>query len=151
GTPGGSTTFIPDQGIRINDQNSFVRYPLVQTITAGEFSVDVVGLAPNGPGEKLKVFSMMDGGPNLWESKFLLNVMYRGLNGNPDNCIAFKAVFGDSGWIAEPGLGIRQASVVLLNPAIKYHWKGTWGADFRLQVFQGGINGTSIYNVNAFP
>jgi hypothetical protein len=37
------------------------------------FSADVTGLYGNGPGGKMRVFSMMDGGDNLCKSKFLFN------------------------------------------------------------------------------
>lgn len=52
----------------------------------GEFSVEVEGLRPNGPGGKLRVLSMMDGARNLFNSELLFNVQYRGVPGNPDNC-----------------------------------------------------------------
>lgn len=70
GTIIGSTTFVDGKGIRINSSNSYVRYQLPQTIPSGEFSVKVEGLRPNGPGGKLRVFSMMDGTGNLFNSKF---------------------------------------------------------------------------------
>ena len=35
----------------------------------------------------------------------------------------------------------RNASVFLLNPSTMYHWKATWGSDFRLVVREGGVNG----------
>lgn len=145
GTPVGSTTFVPNEGMRINDENSYVRYRLPQTIARGEFSVEVEGLYPNNPLPKAKVFSMMDGGNNLYESKFLLNAQYRGAAGNPDNCIAFKAVFGDEDYKLEPDRARRTASVVSLNPARTYLWKGTWGNEFRLVVLDGGIGGQIIY------
>ncbi len=44
GTPVGSTSFVPGKGIRIGDQNSYVRYQLPQTISSGEFSMEVEGL-----------------------------------------------------------------------------------------------------------
>jgi hypothetical protein len=151
GTPVGSTTWIPDKGIRINNANSWVRYPLQQTITDGEFSVEVEGLypdsvAPNNGSTKWRVFSMMDGGNSLFNSKFLANVQYRGTNGNPDNAISWKAVFGDSDFQIEPDRGQRTAGVRILNPSTTYLWKATWGSEFRLQVFEGGVGGTQIYN-----
>ncbi len=146
GTPVGSTSFVPGKGIRIGDENSFVRYQLPQTISSGEFSMEVEGLYPNNPGSKAKVFSMMDGGDNLYTSKFLLNAQYRGDRGNPTNCIAFKAVFGDEDHKLEPDLGRRTASVVFLDPGRTYFWKGTWGNEFRLVVLDGGIGGGVIYD-----
>jgi hypothetical protein len=145
GTAIGSTTFIAGKGIRLNDQNSYVRYQLQQTIPAGEFSVEVEGLHPNGSGEKLRIFSMMDSTGNLFNSRFLLNVQYRGLNGNPPNCIAFKALFGGEHAKLEPDIAVRTASVRSLDPSRTYHWKATWSNEFRL-VVEDGIGGPTIYN-----
>src|SRR5438045_3057087 len=53
GTIVGSTTFVSGQGIRLNDGNAYVRYQLAQPLSAGEFSLEIAGLHPNGPGAKL--------------------------------------------------------------------------------------------------
>jgi hypothetical protein len=147
GAPTGSFTFIPDKGIRINNNNSWVRYVLPQTITNGEFSVEVEGLFPNSGETKGRIFSMMDGGNSLYHSRFLANVQYRGANGNPSNAISFKAVFGDSDFQVEPDRGQRTAGVRLLDPTRTYLWKATWGNEYRLQVFDGGVGGAQIYNL----
>ncbi|MSO56228.1 MAG: hypothetical protein EXQ55_04805 [Acidobacteria bacterium] len=146
GTPIGSTTFVAGKGIRIENQNSYVRYQLAQTITNGEFSVELEGLRPNGPGGKLRVFSMMDGTGNLCNSKFLFNVQYRGTSGNPDNAFSFKALFGDEDHKLEPDLGRRIASVRSLDPARTYYWKATWGTGINLLVQEDRIGGNTIYD-----
>ena len=116
GTRIGSTTFIDGKGIRIDNGNSYVRYPLPQTITGGEFSVEIEGLYPNGPGGKLRVLSMMDGTGNLCRSKFLFNAQYRGVPGNPDNAFSFKAIFGDEDFTNEPNRAVRTASGTAARP-----------------------------------
>ncbi len=141
----GSTTFVPGKGIRLNDGNSYVRYQLRQPLSGGEFSMEVEGLYPNGPGEKLKVFSMSDGTGNVYRSNYLLVAQYRGANGNPANCIAFKALLGDPFFKLEPDFGERDAAVMSLDPGRGYFWKGTWGNYFHL-VIQDGINGRTLYN-----
>jgi hypothetical protein len=146
GVPVGSTTFVPGEGIRLEDGNSYVRYQLAQPLDSGEFSMEIEGLHANGPGAKLKVFSMMDGTGDLYRSNYLLNAQYRGVKGNPDNCIAFKALFGDPFFKLEPDGGLRNASVMALDPAKPYFWRATWNNEFRL-VVQDGINGPTIYNV----
>jgi hypothetical protein len=142
----GSTDFVPGVGLRINNQASYVKYALPRTIPSGEFSVDVRGLAPNGPDHKLKIFSMSDATADLYQSRYQVSTMYRGVDGNPPNCIAFKAVFG-GGTPIEPEFGERLAATHFLNPDTTYHWKATWGSDFRLSVRSGGINGQEIYNL----
>jgi hypothetical protein len=73
--------------------------------------------------------------------------MYRGVDGNPANCIAFKAVFGTQSRIAEPDRSQRNAAITRLDPSRTYFWKATWGSNFRLVVLDGGVNGNSIYDL----
>lgn len=147
GTRIGSTSFAAGDGLRVNDTNSYVRYQLGATISNGQFSVEVKGLYPNGPGAKLRVFSMMDGTGNLFLSRYLLNVQYRGIPGNPDNAISFKALFGSNSAKLEPEFHERAAAVMALNPGETYHWKATWNNEFRLVIEEGGIGGRVIYNM----
>jgi hypothetical protein len=152
------TTFIAGRGLRIEDSDSYVRYGLKQTITNGEFSVDVEGLSDHPVSEnpdtgKLKILSMCDRTTDINFSDWLLNVQYRGLNGNPDNAISFKALFGEDedDHKLEPDLGTRIASVRHLSPASTYLWKATWGNFFHLNVYDGGssmtgVGGTPIYD-----
>ena len=146
GTPVGSTAFVAGKGIRLNDGNAYVRYQLAQPINNGEFSMEIEGLRPNGPGPKLKVFSMSDGTGDVYRSSYLLVAQYRGIGGNPDNAIAFKTLLGDPAYKLEPDFGTRAAGVRFLDPAHAYFWKGTWGNFFRLTV-QDGIAGPSLYDV----
>jgi hypothetical protein len=146
GTPVGATEFVAGKGIRLNDGNSYVRYQLAQPINNGEFSMEIEGLRPNGPGPKLKVFSMSDGTGDVYRSSYLLVAQYRGVSGNPDNAIAFKTLLGDPAYKLEPDFGTRAAGVRLLDPAHTYFWKGTWGNFFRLTV-QDGIAGPAMYDV----
>jgi hypothetical protein len=146
GTVLGSTTWVAGKGIRLNDGMSIVRYRLMDTISNGEFSVEIEGLHPNGPGGKLKVLSMSDTEGNLFDSKFMLNAQYRGVPGNPDNCIAFKALFGDSDFKLEPDIGRRTASVQALDPSRTYYWKVTWGTGIHVLIQSGGIGGATIYD-----
>jgi len=147
GVPQGSTTFIPGQGIKLNNSNAYLRYQLAAPLDSGEFSMEIAGLQANGPGGKLKVFSMMDGTGDLYRSNYLLNAQYRGVGGNPDNCIAFKALFGDPFFKLEPDINTRVQSIVGLNPATAYFWKATWNDGFQL-VVQEGVGGRVIYNVS---
>jgi hypothetical protein len=147
GTPSGSTTFVSGKGLKIESETSFLRYQLAQTLTTGEFSVEVEGLRPDGPGQKLKIFSMSDTVGDLIASRYQLSVQYRGLNGNPDNCIAFKAVWGNDSVRLEPDFGQRAAAVMALDPAQTYYWQGSWNpSSFRLVIRSGGIAGNVIYD-----
>lgn len=142
----GSTTFMGARGLRLNTPSSWVQYQLAATLPSGEISVEVEGLAPNNPGPKARIFSMMDNAPNLFYSKYLFNVQYRGAQGNPDNAISYKVLMGDNDLKYEPDLGTRLASVRSLNPSTTYLWTATWGSTFRLVVREGGANGPVIYD-----
>lgn len=147
GTDVGSLTAVPGRGIQINNENSYIRYQLVDVISNGEFSVDVENLMPNFSESKPKLFSMMDGPGNLFNSDWLVSVQYRGLDGNPDNCISWKAVFGDPDTAQfEPNRAERTAGVRSLDPNQTYHWKATWSDEFRVTVQEGDQDGPLIYN-----
>ena len=148
GTPVGSLSVVPNRGVQINDENAYIRYQLVQVISAGEFSMDIENLFPGLPESKPKLFSMMDGTGNLFNSDWLVSVQYRGgFDGNPDNCITFKAVFGDPDTAQfEPNRPQREAGVRQLNPNVTYHWRASWSNEFRVTVQEGGQGGPTIYD-----
>jgi hypothetical protein len=146
----GQTTFIADKGIRIDNNSSLVRYLLPQTVNTGEFSMDVEGLYANAPGDKGKVFSMQEGTANFTDNKYRVDIQYRGSGGFPPNAITFRALYGSATDLSvryEPDTQTRFDSVRPLNPATKYHWKATWGSEFRVIVLEGGVTGNAIYNV----
>jgi hypothetical protein len=162
------TTFFPGRGLRIDDSDSYARYRLLQTVTDGEFSLDVEGISDlpvseNPDTSKLKILSMCDRTTDIAFSDYLMNVQYRGLNGNPNNAISFKMLFGEDAddHKLEPDLGTRTASVRHLSAGNTYHWKATWGHFFHLTVFDGGpggvrgsgtgLGGTTIYDYGQSP
>ena len=148
----GQTTFIPDQGIRLENSSSYVRYAIPQTITSGEFSMEVMGLRANAPGNKSKVFAMSTNSEDFITDPYRVDIQYRGVDGVPPNAITFRALFGSADDLDvryEPDTGTRSASVLLLNPSQVYYWKWTWGGgEVRLMVREGGAsaNGRILYN-----
>jgi hypothetical protein len=152
GQPIGSTTFIPGRGIQLNTGTSYVRYQLPQTITSGEFSMDIEGLRGNASGDKAKVMGMQEG-PDVGDfitNRYRVDIQYRGAGGSPPNAITFRALYGSGSDLSlrfEPDTATRFASVFLLNPTTTYHWTTTWGAEFRVAVRDGGVDGATIYNV----
>ena len=142
----GSTTFMGSRGMRIDNNRSWVRYQLVSTLTSGEISVEVEGLQPNTPEVKSRIVSMMDAAPTLFDSKFLFNVQYRGVGGNPANAISYKVLMGDSAFKYEPEFPEREAGIRMLSPSTTYLWTATWGNTFRLTIREGGPSGPIIYD-----
>jgi hypothetical protein len=128
---------------------SYVKYLLPQTITSGEFSMDVEGLRANGPGDKAKVFGMQEGQTDFVTNRYRVDIQYRGVTGVPPNAIQWRVLYGSATNLDvryEPDTAKRLASVYILNPATTYYWKATWGSDFRLIMREGGINGTTLYD-----
>lgn len=143
----GSTTFIAGKGLRLDDHKAYVRYVLPETVSQGEFSMLVEGLAPNGPEAKQVIFSSNQGTDAITGSVYEMMAQYRGNDGNPPNCIAFKAVWGSLSQKLELSYSERASSVRNLDPSTVYFWKATWTAStFRLQVLQGGVNGTPVFD-----
>lgn len=136
----GSATFIPGRGIQLNNGQSYVRYLLPQTITNGEFSMDVEGLRANAPGDKAKVFGMQEGQSDFITNRYRVDIQYRGTTGVPPNAIQWRVLYGSADDLDvryEPDTAKRFASVFQLNPSVTYHWKATWGGDFRLVMREG--------------
>ena len=149
----GQTSFVDGRGMRLHDTNAYARYRLGRTLMSGEISVDVEGLstAPissDGDTAKLKILSMDDNPGDHYQSNFLMNLQYRGLNGNPDHAISFKMLMDgdDEDRKLEPDLATRIASIRSLNPATTYHWKATWTTAVRVIVQEGGAGGPTIYD-----
>ena len=92
---------------------------------------------------------MQEGQDDFITNRYRVDIQYRGTGGAPPNAITFRALYGsgeDLGLRFEPSTATRFASVFLLNPTTTYYWKTTWGPEFRVEVREGGITGTTIYN-----
>jgi hypothetical protein len=145
----GPTTFLPDKGIRLEANTSYVRYLIPQTITSGEFSMEVEGLRANASGDKSKVFGVQEGTGEYITNPYRVDIQYRGTAGFPPNAITFRALYGSAHDLDvryEPPTAVRYASVYLLDPSTTYYWRWTWGTEVRLTVKAGGINGQTIYD-----
>ena len=145
----GNITWVPGEGIRMNDELAYVVYELPQVLSSGEISVEVTGLHPNGPLGKPRIFSILDQlGAIASSSRYSMNAQYRGAGGNPNNCIAWKAIFGDNSQSLEASTAQRFNSVYYLDPSKVYLWQGLWTSNsFRLVVKEGGTAGSVVYDV----
>jgi hypothetical protein len=145
----GQANFIPGTGLQLPNGSSHVKYLLPQTISSGEFSMDVLGLRPNAPGDKSKVFGMQEGQGDFITNDYRVDIQYRGANGAPPNAIQWRVIYGDADDLDvryEPDMAKRFASVLLLNPDTAYHWKFTWGPSIRLIVQEGSSGGPTLYD-----
>ena len=146
GTIVGDTTFIAGKGLRLNSAGSFVKYRLPETISIGEFSMEVEGLRANGPGNKTKVYGMQEGQGDFISNEYRVDVQYRGSSGSPPNAIQWRAMYGDNDHRYEPTTAERQASVFILDPSRTYFWKSSWNTEFRTVVSDVGFDGAAFYN-----
>src|SRR5262245_15496567 len=145
------STFLGEQGLRLNTNISYVKYLIPTTITTGEFSMEVKGLTANTPGDKSKVFSMSSGTDDFITDPYRFDVQYRGTNGSPPNAITFRMLYGsadDPNLRFEPDTTTRFNSIYLLDPNTVYFFKATWGrGEVRVLLREGGVDGRSIYEV----
>lgn len=148
----GPVTFLPNQGARLETVTSYVRYHLPQTLTAGEFSMEVEGLRANAPGDKTKVFSMGSDAPDFITDPYRVDIQYRGTAGFPPNAVQFRVLYGSATKLSlryEPDTAIRLASIINFAPTQTSFWTFTWGnGEVRLVIRNGGAkdNGTVLYN-----
>lgn len=119
---------------------------LAQPLSAGEFSLEIAGLHPNGPGAKLKLFSMSDSTASNYNSPWLFTVQYRGVNGNPDNCISFKMRLADPAFQLEADGNDRSKSVMSLDPSRFYFFRAMWNDGFRM-IIQNSIGAGTFYDL----
>lgn len=146
GTIVGDATFVPGVGLKLNTAGTFVRYKLPQTISTGEFSMEVEGLRANAPGNKTKVYGMQEGQGDFITNEYRVDIQYRGAEGSPPNAIQWRAMYGDNDHRYEPSTSERRASVFLLQPDKTYFWKSTWDSEFRTTVSEVGLDLTPFYN-----
>jgi hypothetical protein len=149
----GPTTFIPGEGVRLDSVGSYIMYAIPVTINSGEFSMEIKGLRANAPGDKSKVFGIMEGPPSASDyilNRYRVDVQYRGTAGVPPNAITYRVLYGDADDLTkryEPTTEQRHNSVRFLDPNTTYYWKYTWGTQVRVTVQTGGWNGPAIYDI----
>jgi hypothetical protein len=147
GRVSGNVTWVPGQGIRINEQRAYVVYDLPQVFSSGEMSVEVTGLGLGGSPGKGRIFSILDRLNAVASSaKYSINVQYRGAGGAPDNCIAWKAILGDNNNSLEPDTSERHGSVVPLDPNKVYLFQTWWTPrSVKVAVREGSTTGPVVY------
>jgi len=139
----GSVTLTPGRGATINTNDSHIRYILAQTLTAGEFSLEVTGVANDSTGDKTKIMAMYDGNGDITTSNWRCTVEKR-----DGGIVAWRFIAGAPG-AAQIDTGPDQRLPVGFNPGVTFGWKATWGGGFRVQVKAGGLNGNTVYDQGA--
>ena len=132
-----NVTFLPGQGVRLNDLGSRVTYSLPQSFPEGEFSVLATGLNSDSAGDSTKLFSMQQGTSDLTTNPYRATIEKR-----DHGTVTFRFIAGDVNARAD-----SERIDLQFNPSALYFWKFTWGNGFaRLVVLEGGENGRVVYN-----
>jgi len=141
----GSATFVPNQGLRLNDHFSRVDYQLPVTLQAGEISVMVLGADEGNAGDKTKIFSMQEGGGDITTNDYRFTAEKRGREYTNPGAVVFRLITGDSG--QEESIFDSPRIQVNFSDSRWYFWQFTWRtgrAD--LVVREDGPSGRIIYN-----
>jgi hypothetical protein len=139
----GSVQFVAE-GALLPDFYSNIEYHIPQTIYRGEYSAIMTGLTQTSGG-KTKVMSMGEcpngctqfGSDNIVENDRRMTVEKRS-----DNTVAWRFITHDD------QVDTEGAERVFVNfrKANTYFFRATWDGAFRVQIFEGGINGAKIYD-----
>jgi hypothetical protein len=135
----GPVTFIPGVGIRLEDFGSRVEYALPQTLTRGEFSIIITGMATNTEGDKTKVMSMAEGYDDLITNDRRMTVEKRG---DPEGIVAWRFITHDDQVDTEGA----EREFVAFDPNQPYLFTATWNGVFNVRIQRGGAGGPTIYN-----
>lgn len=136
----GNVTFVPNVGLRINDNTSWVSYQLPQTLTGGEFSILITGIEHQSKGLKTKIMSMSSGYSNMTTNPRRFTIEKRGA-AEPGS-IAWR-IITSGGQIETIGAARR---FVKFDPSLTYFWRATWGGgNYLLTIDEGGVGGARVY------
>jgi hypothetical protein len=135
----GNVTFIPGVGVKLHDFSSHIRYRLPQTLTTGEFSIIVTGLATNSEGDKTKVMAMSEGLADIVTNDRRFTVEKRG---DPPGIVAWRFITRDTQIDTEGA----ERETREFDPAQTYLFTATWNGFFNVRIQQGGSSGPVMYS-----
>lgn len=135
----GDVTFIPGVGVRLNGFGSHIRYRLPRTLTRGEFSLIITGVATNTEGDKTKVFAMSEGLDDIVTNDRRFTIEKRG---DPEGIVAWRFITREDQIDTEGA----EREFVSFDPNQPYLWTATWNGFFNLRIQRGGSNGTQVYS-----
>jgi hypothetical protein len=145
GTRNGSTTFIAGEGLRLDNQESFVQYNLPTTLQAGQYSMMIKGADEGGAGDKSKVFAMQEGTGTITDNDYRMTAELRGSSYPTPGAVTFRIITGDAGQEDQ----IHDGTRIVLNFSSSrwYFWSFTWDeSSARLIVRQDSETGTILYS-----
>lgn len=142
----GNVVFIDGVGAQLQTPDSRITYNLPETISDGEYSMEVTGFDEGSTGDKSKIMSMQEGGGDITTNDYRYTVEYRGANyGGTPGTVAWRVITGDSseeaGCISD---GVRVQ--VPTTDSETYFWKTTWGSGVaNLEIRLGNQSGAQLF------
>jgi hypothetical protein len=139
-------------GARTIGNESNIRYDLLQTISAGEYSFYAYNLNPLSTGDKTKLMSMQEGTGDITTNDYRFTVEKRGASYTIPGQVRIRIIAGDS----DEHAGRIYDSAPTVPPLVKNVWyfvRLTWGASrARLQIYNAdgttGALGSSVMDVD---
>jgi hypothetical protein len=136
----GPVTWVPNVGIRLETQHSYISYDLPQTLMEGEFSLLTTGMPTNTEGGKTKLFAMSEGYADIVTNDRRMTVEKRG---SPAGVIAWRFVTHGA---QTDTIGAERRRVEF-DPNRHYFWRATWRNNrFSVLIKEDGFNGHTIYD-----
>jgi hypothetical protein len=145
----GAHTWIPGQGLRLDDMTSHVAYEIPNggRIEEGEFSAIIRNTPHNTEGGKTKVFSMTGGYTDATTNHARMSVEKRG--DSPTGGIAWRFLTTEDDGVDTIG-GERDIRNMDFNDG-PYFWQATWrNQTFHVLVQEGGPGGPELYNFGKY-
>ena len=140
GTVYGPVTFIPDVGVRMESQASYIEYTLPVTLASGEYSALISGLEVISSNEdpKDRMITMREGDGPINDNLYRMSVDKRG-----NGAIAWRFLTGPGDYIETIG---QERRVYPFHERLTYFVQATWGNNFfNVLIREGGVDGTIIY------
>jgi hypothetical protein len=141
----GPVTFIPNVGVRLETESSWITYPnLTQgALTSGTYSAIYTNLSADNPTEDPKnaIMSMSEERPGnaFNDNRYRMSVEVRG-----NGVIAFRFLAGTSDYAQTFSSERRKYG---FHEALTYFVESKWGGNFfNLMIREGGFSGKQIYN-----
>jgi hypothetical protein len=136
----GNVTFIPNVGVRLNNFDSHIRYRLRRTITQGEFSIIITGMATNTEGGKTKVMGMCEAPcSDIVTDDRRMTVEKRG---DPEGIVAWRFISHHDQIDTEGA----EREFVAFDANQAYLFSATWNGFFNVRIQRGGSNGDTVYS-----
>jgi hypothetical protein len=141
GTIHGNVQWVPDVGLQMLSESSYVSYTLPVTLSEGEMSALVtnIGVISSTEDPKDRIITMREGDAAINDNLYRMSVDKRG-----NGAIAWRFLTGPGPYIETVG---AERYIYPFHESLTYFVQATWRAGFfKVQFREGGVNGSVIYD-----